>query len=400
MIADYQTTDKKNVYTIIAGRDREGKDNQYYARNSFVLGYTRNFENKQKLLFSAALSQDDKNSISEDTAIIPVRNYHTGVYGLFKLFAPLLLEFEFTHSFYKPTTFEDTDTIEDNAAMLKLNYKQDKAQATFEFNRVGSDFYTLNGIATPDKENINFNYRNVYKIFNYNINTRYQFDDLKKRNNKRNYVFEHKAGCNFKPLEEFTEGLRYIELFLEVLKSEKYNKISNSSVDRDNDLSTINAKYRFFNKLFDNQYLFNISFEHEREIDNLLNKKIYMRILEFDNNFKTKIIEKFTIDLRLKTRYKTYIADKEKYLNGSIAFIYNTPTLNFNIGYYTDITNSNQPNQDSRKHRYMFNCEYSQKLEKYSRALTLNLEYNENKFEDITLNYNKLSINTGLKIIF
>ncbi len=401
LTVDWKSVNKKDIINVIAGRDKEGKDNQYYSRNSAAFGYTRMLNKDDKIMIGGALAQDNKSSISLDTSLIPIKNYLLGASGKFKIIEPLSLEIELTKSYFEPNKFDDTETLQDNAENVKLIYKKEKKLASLEYSRIGADFVTINGIASADKEIYTFNYKDVYKILNYNFGARYQFDDLDHRNNKRNYVKELKSGCEFKPLSDNpSENLKNVILGFDILKSEKYNRLRNSAVSSTSDLSTINAKTKISNRLFKNMYSFNLSFEYECEEDNILNQNVYTRNYEFSNNFKKKIIDDLFFDAKLRARHKIYLDKTENFVNSTLAFLYNKNSMNLSLEYYVDINKSSAINQDSAKHQISFNYENMKKYAKHSASLLLSLTYSENKFEDKTLEYNKLLVNTALKFIF
>lgn len=402
MMLEWQNIiNERNNFVFVAGRDRAGKNNQYFSKNNVAFGWTYNLKTGYTLTAGFSYLRDNESGIDYDTEVLsPVQNYVAGISGNFVFNLPVTLNFDFYQSFYEENINSDTDALSDNMFVLKLNYRHNSLRTNLEFSRIGTDFHTLNGMATRDRKNIVLSIGDRIGNLSYNLSSRYNHDNVNSKRDATNYNYDYSAGLQVLPFQNKNDYIENITLSLDGTMTQTYNRLKNALETTDNDLDILRIRFTLSNRLFNGLYNFNISYEHETEKDNIVNIKTDIKNYEFNNMLRRNITDNLVLDSRAQYRYKDFTDKSDVFLNFAVSMLYNMPNLFFNLGYFLDLNNSSVAGQDSVKHNINFSCDYSKTFAKYSRVISLSSNYLISNFEDSSQDFDRFNIFTSLKFVF
>jgi hypothetical protein len=385
----------------LLGRDKEGKNNINYSKNSAGLNLGKTYQKKYKVNLNFVYTQDDKNSVDIDSTLTPVKNYLVGSNGKLKFSKALTVDYEFVWSYFNDNTKADSNIVYDNAINVKTSYKFKKSLTFLDYYRVGPDFNTMNGIATVDREKYTLGYTNKMKLLSLTTTSKYQKDNLENQEDKTNYLLEYNMNSSCNPLKSL-KNLNFKKLMLSADLSYRrnYNELKNNPLSRDNDLRNWVYKLKVSNSMFKNAYSYYFSYEYEDENDKINFENTYTTNFEFYNGYKKKLLKLLNLDIKSKFRFKKVDEKIDRYLNGNFSLKYSKKKFSCLVDYYYDFNFSSTEDQDSKKQKLAFEVKYSHKKKKITNEYNLKVDYNFNKFENEENDYNKLLITTGLKVMF
>lgn len=397
--AEYKSPEEKNKMQVLWGRNQRAKDNRQYLRHTLGFNVANTFMNNNLISFNFIFTEDIKDSISFDTELLPEKNLLLGLHGNLNLFEHIFLDYELVHSFYEEDTRDDTDMVRDYGLNLRLMYRKSSRITYINYYKTGNEFRTLNGIATIDRRLVTLGFNDALtEKTNILLSARLQNDNIGNHKSVTNYMREYNALTNYRPFSITGGNLtKNIVIQNQVLYRQEYDSVDNS--DKSKNFDNIHYNFRisndFFNRKLNTYFLLNFI----RDNDKIEEETEQTRNIELSKTYSSRFFDNLSLLTNLKFRFQKQEDRNDKYVNGNLALNYLINRLSFSFDYYYDAYYSSLENQDSLKQNFIFNMEYSSSG-RLSNTYNLKIDYNTNTFDNAELDFNKITIFTGLRVMF
>jgi len=401
MKVKYNYPENRRILEFILGRESRAREHQNFRRYNVGFKLTNNLTSLNNFTIINVYTEDDKNSISYDTSLQPIKNLLFGTTGKIKISESYLIDFEYINSYYANNTYFSDDWVRDAAISLKNLYKKEKFIGYFNYSKIGKNYYTANSVLTTDRQQFLLGCNQNFTLFNYFLTAKIQNDNVNSSDTTTNYLNEYSFQLNYLPfitIDEEQSKIKNFQLTNQLVYRKEYNKISDE--ERTKDIENISYNLKIKNDLFNKKLRCYAGINLEREKDKILEEKEYTRYFEAGEDIiNIEIMKNLLFNNMLKFRYSKYNATIYRYVNGRINLNYSKENINCGFDYLLDISEQTNRTQNSRKHNFILNFEYS-----YYRVINttfyLNFTYNINSFANRELEYDKHSIITGLRINF